>query len=56
MKTKSNAGLKVKSGIKAAGLPGCNHVRSGLKLKTGVKAGTGIDLRPNHSRRLLSVA
>ena len=50
MKTSSkNAGLKVKTSIKAAGIP-LNHNRNGLKVKTSIKAGELI-FRDNHCRR-----
>lgn len=53
MKTKSNAGLKVKSGIKAAGFGTANHARCGMRVKAGVKAGVG--LMANHNAGLLCV-
>jgi len=52
MKTsKTNAGLKVKTSIKAGGLP-YNHNRNGLKVKSALKA---CGLPYNHSRNGLKV-
>lgn len=53
MKTKSSSGIKVTTGIKAAGLPSVNHARSGLRVKAGVKAGVGLEA--NHNARLLAL-
>ena len=58
--TTKNSGIKVTTGVKAAGwtpypMNGSNHNRSALKIKTGIKAGTTIQLA-NHNRRLLVVA
>ncbi len=50
MKTKSNAGLKVTTGIKAGGLYTANHTRSGLRVRTAIKAGLGI-WQNNHNAR-----
>jgi hypothetical protein len=55
MKTKPSAGLKVKAGIKAAGLCHANHTHTGLKVKTGLKAGNEIGFKANHNSRLLAV-
>jgi hypothetical protein len=51
--TTKTTGLKVKTTIKAGGLPGINHNRSGLKVRSAVKAGglPGI----NHNRSGLKV-
>jgi len=49
---KTNAGLKVKTSIKAGGI-GSNHTRGALKVKAGVKA--GYTCLQNHSRCLFSV-
>ena len=46
MKTNSNGGLKVKTGLKASG-PWPNHNRGGLKVKAGLKAAGPW---PNHNR------
>ena len=53
MKTSSskNAGLKVKTSVKAGGVP-LNHNRNGLKVKTSIKA-CGVPL--NHNRNGLKV-
>jgi len=52
MKTSSkNAGLKVKTSIKAAGWP-TNHSRGVLKVKSGIKAG---GWPTNHNRSGLKV-
>jgi hypothetical protein len=55
MKTnsKTQAGVKVNSAIKAGGIWTGNHARKalGLSVKSGVKAGEGI-YAANHSRRL----
>jgi hypothetical protein len=45
MKTISNAGLKVKAGVKAGGI-GVQHNRPGLRIKAAVKAG-GIGVQHN---------
>jgi hypothetical protein len=50
---KANSGLKVKAGVKAGGIPACNHNRVGLKVRAGVKAG-GIPAC-NHNRAGLEV-
>jgi len=53
MKTSSskNAGLKVKTSVKAGGVP-LNHNRNGLKVKTSIKA-CGVPL--NHNRNGLKI-
>jgi hypothetical protein len=43
--------LKVRTGVKAAGLGTANHTRGALKVRTAVKAG-GLSLS-NHNRSLL---
>jgi hypothetical protein len=48
MKT-TTTGLKVKSAIKAGGLPYSNHTRSGLKVRSAIKAGA-VRLADNHNR------
>jgi hypothetical protein len=55
MKKIANSGLKVRSAVKAGGLPcyGNNHSRSGLKVRSAVKAGKHY-LLANHSRRALA--
>jgi hypothetical protein len=52
MKTnsKKQTGIKVTSGLKAAGLGG-NHNRRALSVKSGIKAGNGI-AHANHNRGL----
>jgi hypothetical protein len=50
----TNAGLKVKAGVKAGGLPTVNHNRGALRVKAGVKAG-GLPT-VNHNRRALALA
>jgi hypothetical protein len=49
--TITNAGLKVRTTLKAAGLPG-NHSRNGLKVRTSLRAA---GLPGNHSRNGLKV-
>ena len=51
MKSSTKAGLKVKAGIKAGGLPN-NHNRIGLKVRAGIRAGELI-FCGNHSSQLL---
>jgi hypothetical protein len=50
---KANSGLKVKTGVRAAGLNGSNHNRAVLKVRTGVKA-AGIPTI-NQNRAVLKV-
>jgi hypothetical protein len=47
--TTTTTGLKVKSAIKAGGLPYSNHTRSGLKVRSAIKAGA-VRLADNHNR------
>jgi hypothetical protein len=51
----NRAGLKVKTSVKAGGL-NINHSRPALKVSTKIKAGSIGDLKPNHNRRVLTVA
>ena len=50
--TTKNAGLSVKSAIKAGGVKAYNHNRKVLAVKTGVKAG---GFQMNHTRGALNV-
>ncbi len=50
-KTTKTTGLRVTTGVKAAGLGTANHTRGALKVRTGLKAG-GLTLS-NHNRSLL---
>jgi hypothetical protein len=55
MKTNSKKqGLKVTTGVKAAGMNPFNHNRRGLAVKSNIKAGDGI-VYQNHNRRGLAV-
>jgi len=54
MKTnEKNAGLKVKTSIKAGGGGPWNHNRNGLRVKTAIKAGE-VSPMLNHNARLLA--
>ena len=57
MKTTTTTGLKVKSAIKAGGVPNlqANHNRVGLKVKSAIKAGGVPNLQANHNRAGLKV-
>ena len=50
-KKQTSTTIKVKSGVRAGGLP-VNHSRNGLKVRTAVKAG---GLPVNHNRGMLQL-
>jgi len=52
--TTKNTGIKVQTGVRAAGINTANHSRSGLKVKAGIKAGSTITVQ-NHNRTALAL-